>query len=98
MVEWTIGTPPSLEEPGVPAFLYRLARANRTAVFGLTAGLVLVALFAPGLVGAVLLLATAAALFALGSLTWRVQPSAVRAARLAVLGGLVLLAVLKLSG
>jgi hypothetical protein len=81
----------------VPALLYRLARANRAAVFGLAAVLVLVALFAPGLVGAVLLLAIAAALFALSTLTWRVQPPATRAARLAVLAGLVLLAVIKLT-
>jgi hypothetical protein len=98
MVEWTIGTPTSLEEPGVPAFLYRLARANRTAVFGLTAALVLVALFAPGLVGAVLLLAMAAALFALSTVTWQLQPPATRLARLAILAGLVLIAVIKLAG
>jgi hypothetical protein len=82
----------------VPAFLYRLARTNRTAVLGVTAALVLVGLFAPGLYGAVLLLALAVALLALGTLTWRVQPPATRAARLAVLAGLVLIAVLKMTG
>jgi Mn2+/Fe2+ NRAMP family transporter len=82
----------------VPAFLYRLARANRTVVFGVAALLLLVALFAPGLVGAVLLLAMAGALFALGTLTWHLQPPATRVARLAILAGLVLIAMIKLTG
>ncbi len=81
----------------MPPFLHRLARTNRTVVFGVTVGLVLVALFVPGLVGAALLFAIVAALFALGSVTWRVQPPATRAARLAVLGALVLIAVIKLT-
>ncbi len=79
------------------AFLYRLARANRTVVFAVAAVLVLIALFAPGLYGAVLLLSIAAALFALTTVTWRVQPPATRGARLVILAGLVLLAVIKLT-
>ncbi|HKT04063.1 MAG TPA: DUF6703 family protein [Rugosimonospora sp.] len=77
--------------------LHRLARANRTAVFGVTVALVLVALFAPGGYGAVLLLAMAAALFALTTVTWPVVPPPTRVARLAILGGMVLLAVIKLT-
>lgn len=80
----------------VTAFLYRLALTNRAVVFGVTLGLVLAALFAPGPVGAALLFAIAAALFALETVTWRVQARATRAARLAVLGALVLIAVIKL--
>jgi hypothetical protein len=82
----------------VTDFLHRLARANRTAVFGASVLLVLVALFAPGGYGAALLLAIAAGLVVLASVTWRVQPPATRAVRLAILAGLVLLAVLKLTG
>ncbi len=78
------------------SFLYRLARTNRAIVFGAAVGLTILALFAPGLVGGVLLLAIAAALFALTTLTWRVQPPATRLARLAVLTGLVVIALIKL--
>ena len=77
--------------------LHRLARMNRTAVLGATFLLVLLALFAPGLYGAVLLLAMAAALFALTTVTWPVQPPQTRVARLCVLAGLVLIAVIKLT-
>jgi hypothetical protein len=80
----------------VPSLKYRLARANRTAVFGITVLLVLIALLAPGLYGAVPLLAIASAVFAVSVMTWRVQRPATRAARMLVLAILVLIAIYKL--
>jgi hypothetical protein len=76
--------------------LARLARANPTAAFLLTLVLVLVALFTPGVIGGVLLLALAAALVALLRTTWPVQPPATRVIRLVMLTLLVAVALAKL--
>ncbi len=81
----------------MPALLYRLARANRKAIFLVTLVLIVALLFTPGLLGGVLLLALVAALFTLSTLTWPVQPPVTRVARLAVLAGLTLIAVIKLT-
>ena len=80
----------------MPSLKYRLARVNRTVVLGITFLLVLIALFAPGLYGAVLLLAIVAAAFALSAMTWRVQQPATRAVRILILAMLVLIAIYKL--
>jgi hypothetical protein len=76
--------------------LGRLARVNPTTVFLVTLVLVLVALFAPGVVGAVLLLALAAALTALLLTTWPVQAPAGRLIRLVMLTLLLAAALAKL--
>jgi hypothetical protein len=76
--------------------LARLARVNVTAVFLATIAIVLVALFAPGIVGGGLLLVLAAALAALMTRTWPVQPPRVRAFRLLMLGLLVAIALVKI--
>ncbi|WBB66969.1 DUF6703 family protein [Micromonospora sp. WMMD812] len=76
--------------------LARLARANPTAVFLATLALVLVALFTPGPVGGVLLLALAAALVALLATTWPVQAPQTRLIRLLMLTLLVAVALVKL--
>ncbi|SCL38472.1 hypothetical protein GA0070624_6227 [Micromonospora rhizosphaerae] len=76
--------------------LARLARVNPTAVFLATLVLVLVALFDPGRVGGVLLLALAAALFWLLARTWPVQAPATRVIRLLILMLLVTVALAKL--
>ena len=80
----------------MPSLKYRLARVNRTVVLGITFLLVLIALFAPGLYGAVLLLAIVAAAFALSAMTWRVQQPTTRAIRILILAILVLIAIYKL--
>ncbi|MFD0822835.1 hypothetical protein ACFQ0D_31945 [Micromonospora zhanjiangensis] len=79
-----------------PALLTRLARVNPTAAFLGTLVLVLVALFAPGIVGGVLLLAMAAGLAALLVATWPVQTPVTRAVRLLLLTLLVAGALLKI--
>ena len=71
------------------ALLARLARANPTTVFLAALVLVLVALFAPGIIGGALLLALAAGLGALLVTTWPVQTPATRVARLVILTLLV---------
>jgi hypothetical protein len=76
--------------------LVRLGRLNPTAVFLATLVLVLVGLFAPGVVGGALLLALAAGLVALTVTTWPVQPSAGRAVRLLMLTLLVTVALVKI--
>jgi multisubunit Na+/H+ antiporter MnhB subunit len=65
--------------------LERLARLNVTAVFLATLALVLVGMFAPGVVGGAVLLALAAALAALLARTWPVQSPRTRAFRLTML-------------
>jgi hypothetical protein len=74
--------------------LVRLARLNVTAVFLAALVLMLVALFAPGIVGGALLLALVVALAVLMARTWPVQAPRTRAVRLTVL---VLLAVAALT-
>ncbi|MEU5567390.1 DUF6703 family protein [Micromonospora musae] len=76
--------------------LGRLARVNPTAVFLVTLALVLVALFAPGPVGGVLLLALAGGLVALLAKTWPVQAPQTRLIRLLMLTLLVAVALVKL--
>ncbi|MFI1197660.1 hypothetical protein ACH4T9_30990 [Micromonospora sp. NPDC020750] len=76
--------------------LGRLARANPTTIFLVTLALVLVALFTPGVVGGMLLLALAAALVALLLTTWAVQAPATRVIRLVMLTLLVTAALTKL--
>ncbi|TDC59601.1 hypothetical protein E1258_17365 [Micromonospora sp. KC207] len=74
----------------------RLARANPTTIFLVTLVLVLVGLFAPGVVGGALLLALAAAGVALLLTTWPVQSPATRVIRLVMLTLLVTVALAKL--
>ncbi|MFF3869194.1 hypothetical protein [Micromonospora sp. NPDC001898] len=76
--------------------LGRLARSNPTTIFLVTLALVLVALFTPGVIGGVLLLALAAALVALLLTTWAVQAPATRVIRLVMLTLLVTAALTKL--
>ena len=76
--------------------LVRLARANPTSVFLATLVLVLVAVFAPGPVGGVLLLALAAGLVWLMALTWPVQAPRTRVVRLLMLTLLIAVALAKL--
>ncbi|HEU5109019.1 MAG TPA: DUF6703 family protein [Micromonosporaceae bacterium] len=76
--------------------LARLARLNVTAVFLAALAFILIALFAPGIVGGALLLALAAALALLLVRTWPVQPPRTRALRLTVLALLVVAALVKI--
>ncbi|MEH0845890.1 DUF6703 family protein [Micromonospora sp. CPCC 205711] len=76
--------------------LARLARANPTSVFLATLVVVLVAFFAPGPVGGVLLLALAAGLGFLLATTWPVQTPRTRALRLVMLTLLIAVALVKL--
>src|SRR5687767_9560762 len=76
--------------------LASLARLNVTGVFLATLALMLVALFAPGIVGGALLLALVAALAALMARTWPVQAPRTRALRLAVLALLTVVALIKI--
>jgi energy-coupling factor transporter transmembrane protein EcfT len=72
------------------------ARLNPTAVFLATLVLVLVALFAPGPVGGVLLLALAGGLIWLMRVTWPVQRPGTRVLRLLMLTLLLAVALAKL--
>jgi hypothetical protein len=83
-------------QPTQHPLLTRLARVNPTRVFLAALVLILVALFAPGPVGGVLLLVLAGALVALSVLTWPVQTTVNRAIRLVVVTLLVLLALNRL--
>ncbi|ASW56239.1 hypothetical protein [Plantactinospora sp. KBS50] len=83
-------------QPTQPPFLARISRVNPTTVFLVTLALVLVGLFAPGIVGGGLLLALAAGLLTLLATTWPVQPPATRALRLVVLTLLLTVALLKI--
>ncbi|MFG1678144.1 DUF6703 family protein [Micromonospora sp. NPDC049282] len=76
--------------------LSRLARLNPTTVFLAALVLVLVGLFAPGPAGGVLLLALAAGLVWLMSVTWAVQAPATRVIRLLMLTLLIAVALAKL--
>ncbi|MEV4757894.1 hypothetical protein AB0J86_22640 [Micromonospora sp. NPDC049559] len=76
--------------------LVRLGRVNPLAAFLATLVLMLVALFAPGVVGGVLLLALALALGALLARTWPVQPPATRLLRALILTALVAAALVKI--
>lgn len=77
-------------------WLSRLARVNPTTAFLATLVLVLVALFAPGIIGGGLLLLLAAGLAALMARTWPVQRPQTRAVRLLMLTLLVAVALAKI--
>ncbi|MEV4844101.1 DUF6703 family protein [Micromonospora matsumotoense] len=83
-------------QPTQRPLLARLARANPTSVFLAALALVLVALFAPGPVGGLLLLALAAGLAYLLATTWPVQAPQTRLLRLVMLTLLVTVALVKL--
>ncbi|MEU1754281.1 DUF6703 family protein [Micromonospora matsumotoense] len=83
-------------QPTQRPLLARLARANPTSVFLAVLALVLVALFAPGPVGGLLLLALAAGLAYLLATTWPVQAPQTRLLRLVMLTLLVTVALVKL--
>jgi hypothetical protein len=76
--------------------LVRLARANPTSVFLGALVLVLVGLFAPGIIGGALLLAVAVGLAALLVTTWPVQTAGTRAIRLVILALLITVALTKI--
>ncbi|MBM0240349.1 hypothetical protein JNW88_30565 [Micromonospora sp. ATA32] len=76
--------------------LTRLARLNSTTVFLAALVVVLVALFTPGVVGGLLLLALAAALVALLATTWPVQAPQTRVIRLVMVTLLIAVALVKL--
>ncbi len=76
--------------------LARLARVNPTAVFLAALALMLLGLFAPGIIGGALLLLLAAVLVALLMTTWPVQPPATRVVRLLMLTLLVAAALAKI--
>ncbi|MDW5327420.1 DUF6703 family protein [Plantactinospora sp. KLBMP9567] len=78
--------------------LTRLARVNPTGAFLAALVLVLVGLFAPGIVGGALLLALAAGLAALLVTTWPVQSPPTRILRLVILTLLVGAALMKILG
>jgi hypothetical protein len=75
--------------------MQRLARVNRTQAFLAALTLVLIGLFAPGWYGAVILFALVLVLLAIMPRTAPATRPAVLVARLAVLAGLVAIAVYK---
>ncbi|NJC67151.1 hypothetical protein HC028_22000 [Planosporangium flavigriseum] len=76
--------------------LARLSQLNPTTVFLATAALVLAGLLAPRPFGGILLLALAATLAAVLSVTWSLRPPHIRASRVAILALLVILGVSRL--
>ncbi|HEX5542081.1 MAG TPA: DUF6703 family protein [Micromonospora sp.] len=78
------------------AVLARLSRVNPTAAFLGALALVLVGLFAPGIIGGMLLLALAVGLAVLLAATWPVQTQRTRAMRLAMLSLLFTVALIKI--
>ncbi|MCW3845047.1 hypothetical protein ONA70_33770 [Micromonospora yasonensis] len=83
-------------QPTQSPLLARLARLNPTTVFLATLVLVLMAIFAPGPLGGVLLLLLAAGLVWLMTITWPVQRPATRVLRLVLLTLLIAVALAKL--
>jgi hypothetical protein len=83
-------------QPTQSPLLARLARVNPTAVFLAALAVVLVALFAPGPVGGLLLLLLAGLLVWLMTVTWAVQRPATRVLRLVMLTLLITIALAKL--
>ncbi|KWV32220.1 DUF6703 family protein [Micromonospora rifamycinica] len=83
-------------QPTQRPLLVRLARVNPTSVFLAALALVLVALFAPGPVGGVLLLALATGLVYLLAVTWPVQAPQTRVLRLVMVTLLVTVALVKI--
>jgi hypothetical protein len=81
-----------------PDLLARLSRLNPTAVVLGTLALFLGVLLLPDPVGAVLVLAIAGGLAALLTRTWPVLAPGARGLRLVVIGLLVAVAIVKLTG
>lgn len=75
--------------------LHRLARVNPTTAFVGALAVLLAGLFLPGIVGAALLFLLALGLAALTFTTWPVQPPAIRAFRVIMLGLLVIVMLAK---
>lgn len=73
----------------------RLARVNRTVVFAIAAIYVVAALLIPGIAGAAMLVVLGVALAFLMARTWPVQSPRTRAGRLAILGLMIVVAVVK---
>jgi hypothetical protein len=73
-----------------------LSRLNRTKVFLGALLVALVGLFLPGVVGALVLLATVVVLGILLGATWPITPPGVRVFRVVVLAGLALIAIAKI--
>ncbi len=82
---------------GTQALLARLSRLNRTAVFLGVAALVIGGLLLPHPYGGVLLLALAAVVAALLTVTWEYGNRQARVARVAILALLVALALFRLT-
>ncbi len=82
---------------GTQALLTRLSRLNRTAVFLSVTALVIGGLLLPRPYGGVLLLALAAVLAALLTVTWEYGNWQARVARVAILALLVALALFRLT-
>jgi hypothetical protein len=81
---------------GTQVLLARLSQVNPTTVFLAVGALVLVGLLLPGPYGGVVLLALAAALVALLTMTWSHGTTRTRAARVVILALLVTLAIVRL--
>lgn len=90
--------PDNISRDQIPpdGLLARLARLNVTAVFLATVAFLLVALFAPGIIGGALLLALAVAMAALLTKTWPVQQPRTRILRMTMLTLLATLAAIKI--
>ncbi|MGN9910997.1 DUF6703 family protein [Phytohabitans sp. LJ34] len=74
----------------------RLARVNPTAAFLGALVVVLVGLFAPGVIGGVVLLALAAGMIYLMTRTWPITAQRTRTIRVVMLGVLLLVALFKI--
>ena len=77
--------------------MHRLARVNRTVLFLIAAAYVFAALIIPGIVGAAMLLALAAALGWLLVRTWPAHTGGTRAVRVLILALMIVVAVIKLT-
>jgi uncharacterized membrane protein len=75
--------------------MQHLARVNRTVVFVVAAAYVFAALLIPGIVGAAMLVVLGAGLALLAVRTWPLQSPRTRAGRLAILGLMIVVAVVK---
>jgi uncharacterized membrane protein len=75
----------------------RLAQVNRTVLFLIAAGYVFAALIIPGIVGAAMLLALAAALGWLQVRTWPAHAGRTRGVRVLILAFMIVIAVVKLT-
>jgi uncharacterized membrane protein len=75
----------------------RLARVNRTVLFLIAAAYVFAALIIPGVVGAAMLLALAAALGWLLVRAWPLHAGRTRGIRVLILALMIVIAVIKLT-